>query len=357
MLEKNIIIVIVPKIDNSSPVKGAVAFCNSLIKEKKVILIDLKGEDRNNLNINRRIRRLSLKEHKNYFLKVKKLNQLLDTFKPNKLVSISYCFQSDLINYLIRNKTYIVSSLRGNIIETYKSRFGIFIGYLFSKFHLSLFKSFDLIISMNSEQKKIISENTKTNSAIIGNFLDETNITLPKKELSSDKFRICFLGRLVPLKSVDQLIIAIKNLSSIFKDIELILIGDGKSKKSLEKLVSYYNIKKNVIFLGYLEDPLEYLYNSNVLVIPSLTEGTSRSALEALYHGIPCIMRDTLGNRELIDDKMRGLLFKNNKELENMIAEIYKKKEYYQSLKDTCLLKNENRQDYCTQIALKKIYE
>ena len=53
------------------------------------------------------------------------------------------------------------------------------------------------------------------------------------------------------------------------------------------------------------------------LVLPSLSEGVSRSALEALYLGVPCVLRDVDGSSELIQEGINGYLFSENSELPN----------------------------------------
>ena len=51
------------------------------------------------------------------------------------------------------------------------------------------------------------------------------------------------------------------------------------------------------------------------LVLPSLTEGVSRASLEALYLGVPCVMRNVDGNSELIKEGENGVLFDSDEQL------------------------------------------
>ena len=70
MSKKEIYFVIVPRLDNSSPIKGAIALCNYLVKIKNVVLIDLYGENKNNLNISSKLKRITLKNKKIFYLKI-----------------------------------------------------------------------------------------------------------------------------------------------------------------------------------------------------------------------------------------------------------------------------------------------
>jgi len=57
------------------------------------------------------------------------------------------------------------------------------------------------------------------------------------------------------------------------------------------------------------------------MVIPSISEGVSRAVLEALYLGVPCVMRDIDGNSELITSGVNGELFNANADLEKVMID------------------------------------
>ena len=64
----------------------------------------------------------------------------------------------------------------------------------------------------------------------------------------------------------------------------------------------------NVHFLGYRNDVKELYEMSDCFVMPFFREGLSRSIMEAMASGLPCIVSDIRGNRDLIDDKKGGYL-------------------------------------------------
>jgi len=58
------------------------------------------------------------------------------------------------------------------------------------------------------------------------------------------------------------------------------------------------------------------------MLLPSESEGVSRSCMEALFFDIPCIMRDSGGNNELIQQGINGCLFKSDNELIESMYEV-----------------------------------
>ena len=67
----------------------------------------------------------------------------------------------------------------------------------------------------------------------------------------------------------------------------MILVGDGKKKKSLIDLVDKFKIRKNVIFTGLQKDIGRYLDISKIFFFPSIQEGFGNVISEAQYMNIP----------------------------------------------------------------------
>jgi glycosyltransferase involved in cell wall biosynthesis len=90
----------------------------------------------------------------------------------------------------------------------------------------------------------------------------------------------------------------------------LVLIGEGPEK---EKVLNYVkqNHLSNVSFEGLIEEEqriAEHLQNSHALLLPSLFESFSLSALEAQACGVPVIASNVGGIPELIIDGQTGYL-------------------------------------------------
>jgi glycosyltransferase involved in cell wall biosynthesis len=52
-----------------------------------------------------------------------------------------------------------------------------------------------------------------------------------------------------------------------------------------------------------------------VFVLPSLSEGAPRAALEALFLGVPCVLRNVDGNACLVSSGVNGVLFQTDDQL------------------------------------------
>jgi len=103
-----------------------------------------------------------------------------------------------------------------------------------------------------------------------------------------------------------------KDYFTIFKALELLkqeginfkyyIIGDGPLRANYESYLSKSIIKCNVVLLGNISSPEEYLVQSDIFIHSSKGEGVSNAILEAMYMGLPIITTDTGGTLEILED-------------------------------------------------------
>lgn len=135
---------------------------------------------------------------------------------------------------------------------------------------------------------------------------DEDNNESDKKK----PFVFVTTCRLVPIKNLEKLIKAFSKLvkGDSEKHVELWVVGDGPLKDSLMQLVYRLGIQDSVKFLGFQENVFQFLEQADVFVLPSLREGSSVSLAEAMSYGLPSIVTEIGGAREILGESQSGLL-------------------------------------------------
>lgn len=119
---------------------------------------------------------------------------------------------------------------------------------------------------------------------------------------------ILSVGELNRNKNNQSIIKAIANVTR--HDIYYVLCGEGKKRKKLEKLAKDLKVDQRVIFLGYRTDISEILAVTDIFALPSYREGLSRSLMEAMAAGLPCIVSKIRGNVDLIKESRGGFLLR-----------------------------------------------
>lgn len=102
-----------------------------------------------------------------------------------------------------------------------------------------------------------------------------------------DKDVLLHIGSFRDQKNHEFMLTVFSKLEPIKNNLILILVGDGKKKKSLIDLVDKFKIRKNVIFTGLKKDIGRYLDISKIFFFPSIQEGFGNVISEAQYMNIP----------------------------------------------------------------------
>lgn len=94
--------------------------------------------------------------------------------------------------------------------------------------------------------------------------------------------------------------------------VRLLLVGDGPERDNLEKLAAELNLGQSVIFTGFQSQPADYLSLMDIFLLPSFTEGTSMTLLEAMSLAIPTVATRVGGTPEIVADGDTGLLVESD---------------------------------------------
>ena len=349
---------------------GAIDLINSLSTEYEFFLVSIKGIKQNHYFDNlKNINLIDLKDF-SYIQKILKMREIIISsgLSQREVLILSYCFSADLFTYFLKNYAFTVSSIRGHLIDNYRIQYGFF-GYFFSFIQFKIVSSFNEVIVMSKSMEKHFNFFSKKKPIIIGNFVNEDTLLQYRKVKKNPKFfKFIFVGRLSRIKNPLLLIKSFIALSKIHKYLKLEIYGDGNLLNLLQEYVNKNSSRKNIIFKGFKSNVWSSASDADCLVLPSLSEGISRAALESLYIGIPVIMKDIPCNQELIKDKSQGLLFNNenslmscmeaiisnkNKEKKNFLDNEFSKKNcikkyinFFNYLDNSANIKNHNKSTY-----------
>lgn len=114
---------------------------------------------------------------------------------------------------------------------------------------------------------------------------------------------VSFVGRLIPEKGISALIAASRDGRIAEAGISIVLAGDGPLADAVKSAES-----ESFRWVGRLsrQDTAALLMQSNLLCLPTRSEGFSTTLLEASACGCPSLVTDVGGARELIPDGRYG---------------------------------------------------
>ena len=252
-----------------------------------------------------------------YYIRIKKINPDLIfsfTIKPN----ICTALVAKILKIKIFNTiTGLGSSFLGNNI----------IKLLIILTYRYCLKKSDLLIFQNNDDKELfikykILKNQK--SVIIpGSGVDTNYYYYTKKEKNSFT-NFLFIGRIIKDKGVYELIKAFEYFKKKNLNVKLFLLGqpdiDNPSNISISKIKEWEK-NKTLTYLGYSKDVRKFIIKCDCVILPTYREGISKSLLEASSVGRPIITTNVPGCKEIVDNKITGLLC-NSKDTNDLIKKI-----------------------------------
>ena len=115
-------------------------------------------------------------------------------------------------------------------------------------------------------------------------------------------------GRLVPEKGIDVFLDAVTYLAGRFPEATFPIVGDGALRDDLEERARELGLTERVPFAGFRDDCRALLERLDLLVVPSRSEGTPLTIVEAMLAGVPIVASAVGGIPEQIADGETGLL-------------------------------------------------
>lgn len=160
------------------------------------------------------------------------------------------------------------------------------------------------------EERVFVTYNTGDSEAL----LREKQLLLQEPPiLPENSHRIIHIGRLVKWKRVDLLMEAFARVLNEFPDAELVVVGDGTERESLESQASALGITDSVLFTGGVYDPKTigaYMSASSVYVLAGMG---GLSINDAMTYGLPVICSVCDGTeRDLVVHNENGFFFREN---------------------------------------------
>lgn len=123
-----------------------------------------------------------------------------------------------------------------------------------------------------------------------------------------NRFSLCAVGSLIPVKGFDRLIRAAGYVKEKGYDFELHIVGKGPEEQNLKRLASDLNVDSNVLFHGFLKNPYPIMKQSDLFVMSSISEALPTVLCEAMILGKPSLVTNCSGCRGLVNSGEYGMM-------------------------------------------------
>jgi glycosyltransferase involved in cell wall biosynthesis len=115
-------------------------------------------------------------------------------------------------------------------------------------------------------------------------------------------------GRLEPVKQHHLLLEILPELKYHFPNLSVVMVGDGSLHNSLLALSKKLGVSNYVHWVGFQENVHSYIKNSDLMIVPSRSEGFGLVVLEAWYHSKPVIGFNVPALNNVVESGKDGIL-------------------------------------------------
>ena len=276
----------------------------------------------------------------NFYLNKKIKNRLLNyfriiqisiftTYKIIKKENIDIvCFQDPVSSFFSilflkarRAKVKIIVETHGDFIETLSLEKNLVLPRLYKKLFYIMAKysigksNIIRAVSSSTEQQVLDIDSSKSVVRFPAwiDFKDFQNIE--PNPLSKDKFNILFIGSVTDRKKPHMIIEAIQRIND--KSYHLSIVGPAPNEKyfkELKDLIDKSDLQNQVSLIGPVdrESVKDYYSTSNLMILPSISEGLARVIFESQVAMCPVLVTDAPGMSDIVIDGQTGYVFESN---------------------------------------------
>lgn len=206
----------------------------------------------------------------------------------------------------------------------------------------------DCLITINNEDyffarkhlkaKKTVKINgVGYNSDLFYKISDDEKLRLRKeKGVAEDETVLIYVAEMNANKNQGMLIHTVQRLKRRGEKIRLLIVGEDNYNGKYIKLAEELGVSDRISFLGHRNDACDLVHLSDIAVASSLREGLPVNVMEAMACGLPVVLADNRGHRELCRDGYNGFIVAPNDDeaMADKIALIINDKNLYNRLSD-----------------------
>ena len=232
----------------------------------------------------------------------------------------------------------IIVETHGDFIETLSLEKNLLLPRLYKKlFYImarySIGKS-NIIRAVSSSTEKQVLDIDSSKSIVRFpawvDFKDFQNVE--PGSFSKDKFNILFIGSITDRKKPHMIIEAIQIIND--ESYHLSIVGPTPNDKyflELKDVIDKSGLQNQVSFTGAVdrESVKEYYSTSNLMILPSISEGLARVIFESQVASCPVLVTDAPGMGDIVIDGQTGYVFESNN-IDSLIAKIVYIKNNYE---------------------------
>ena len=201
---------------------------------------------------------------------------------------------------------YVLTAHLGDIPGGVPEKTGKWFRWVFP-FTKPIWREAASIVTVSEYTRSLIRQNYEIDPIVIPNGINMEMVNSVSLQVHQPPV-VIFAGRFMPQKNLVEL----AEILALVKDLpwKCIMLGDGPLLDEIKRTIAAHNMDERFYLPGWVttQEVLEYMAQSDLLFMPSLSEGLPVVGLQALAMGLAIVASNAGGNVDLVEPGYNGFL-------------------------------------------------
>jgi len=238
--------------------------------------------------------------------------RLVRAFQP-ELIHVHFAVPAGALAWMLSKITripYVLTAHLGDVPGGVPEKTTEWFRWVFPFTH-SIWHDASVRVAVSQFTRELALQNYSEEILVIPNGVD-VNALRPKSIQAHEPPVIVFAGRFMPQKDPLQVVQTLQEIVEL--SWTCVMIGDGPLMPDIKKMIVESNLEDRFILTGWISpgEVMQWFDQSDILFMPSLSEGLPVVGVQALAKGLAIIASRVGGFVDLVDEARNGYLIEPN---------------------------------------------
>ncbi|MGP8329813.1 MAG: glycosyltransferase family 4 protein [Methanosarcinaceae archaeon] len=231
----------------------------------------------------------------------------------------------------LKNIPYLLTAHLGDVPGGAPEKTGGWFRWIFP-FTRPIWRDAEKVIAVSEFTRQLALKHYPVEIQVIHNGVDLAALDPGEIQVQTPP-RIIFAGRLMKQKNPLQIVRTLAKLKKL--DWECVLLGDGPLRDDVETEIARHNLQDRIFLLGWVtpKDVIDWFGKSDILFMPSLSEGLPVVGVQALAMGLAMVVSNIGGFVDLVNEGENGFLIDDDNRYEEVLRKLLNNSEELLSFK------------------------
>lgn len=234
--------------------------------------------------------------------------RLIKSWQPD-LIHVHFAVPAGALAWVLSRLTsapYVMTVHLGDVPGGVPEKTGGWFKWVMPFTH-SIWRDAKQVIAVSEFTRQLALKHYKREIKVIPNGVDILQLS-PASIRVQEPPRIVFAGRFMEQKNLLQIVRTLVQLRDLHW--QCVMIGDGPLMPDIRGAIAEYDLQERFLLTGWLtpEEVLDWFDKSDILFMPSFSEGLPVVGVQALAKGLAIIVSKIGGFLDIVDDEENGYL-------------------------------------------------